>query len=78
VSALPRHWVLCLTLCTAMMTLSTQKVHHIPHTQVQILTRPLERVWDLTQAINVKGVWFGCKHAIVAMRNVSFTLLLCY
>jgi hypothetical protein len=30
-----------------------------------------ERIWDLTQAINVKGVWFGCKHAIIAMRNVS-------
>lgn len=23
-----------------------------------------EDVWDLTQAINVKGVYFGCKHAI--------------
>jgi hypothetical protein len=30
-----------------------------------------ERIWDLTQAINVKGVWFGCKHAVIAMRNVS-------
>lgn len=30
-----------------------------------------EKIWDLTQAINVKGVWFGCKHAIIAMRNVS-------
>jgi hypothetical protein len=29
-----------------------------------------ERIWDLTQAINVKGVWFGCKHAVIAMRNV--------
>ncbi|UZJ51026.1 hypothetical protein CBS101457_000346 [Exobasidium rhododendri] len=28
-----------------------------------------ERIWDLTQAINVKGVWWGCKHAIVAMRK---------
>lgn len=28
-----------------------------------------ERVWDLTQAINVKGVWFGCKYAILAMRE---------
>lgn len=23
-----------------------------------------EEIWDLTQAINVKGVYFGCKHAI--------------
>lgn len=49
-----------------------------------------EKIWDLTQNINVKGgeycrvriqtklirstaliVWFGCKHAILAMRNVS-------
>lgn len=30
-----------------------------------------EKIWDLTQAINVKGVWFGCKHAILAMRKVS-------
>ncbi len=30
-----------------------------------------ERVWDLTQAINVKGVWYGCKHAVLAMRKVG-------
>ncbi|KAI8647837.1 D123-domain-containing protein [Parasitella parasitica] len=28
-----------------------------------------ERVWDLTMDINVKGVWFGCKYAIIAMRK---------
>jgi NAD(P)-dependent dehydrogenase (short-subunit alcohol dehydrogenase family) len=28
-----------------------------------------ERVWDLTQAINVKGVWFGSKHAILSFRR---------
>jgi len=27
-----------------------------------------ERIWDLTMNINLKGVWFGCKHAIIAMR----------
>ncbi|RUS25959.1 hypothetical protein BC938DRAFT_471412 [Jimgerdemannia flammicorona] len=27
-----------------------------------------ERIWDLTMNINVKGVWFGCKYAIQAMR----------
>ena len=31
-----------------------------------------ERIWDLTQAINVKGVWYGCKHAIIAMRKVGY------
>lgn len=30
-----------------------------------------EKIWDLTQAINVKGVWYGCKYAVIAMRNVS-------
>lgn len=28
-----------------------------------------ENVWDLTHTINVKGVWWGCKYAIAAMRN---------
>ncbi|KAL0091296.1 short-chain dehydrogenase [Phycomyces blakesleeanus] len=28
-----------------------------------------ERIWDLTMGINVKGVWYGCKHAIIAMRK---------
>lgn len=28
-----------------------------------------ERIWDLTMQINVKGVWWGCKHAILAMRQ---------
>ena len=27
-----------------------------------------ERIWDLTMQINLKGVWWGCKHAITAMR----------
>lgn len=30
-----------------------------------------EKIWDLTHAINVKGLWFGGKHAIIAMRKVS-------
>ena len=28
-----------------------------------------EAVWDLTQKINVKGVWYGCKHAVLSMRR---------
>ncbi|TRM68425.1 hypothetical protein BD626DRAFT_481705 [Schizophyllum amplum] len=28
-----------------------------------------ERVWDLTMQINLKGVWWGCKYAILAMRQ---------
>lgn len=30
-----------------------------------------ESVWDLTMNINVKGVWFGCKHAIEALRRAG-------
>ena len=28
-----------------------------------------ERIWDLTMQINVKGVWWGSKYAILAMRE---------
>ena len=30
-----------------------------------------ESVWDLTMNINVKGVWYGCKHAIPALRRAG-------
>jgi NAD(P)-dependent dehydrogenase (short-subunit alcohol dehydrogenase family) len=30
-----------------------------------------EKVWDLTMNINVKGVWFGCRHAIPALRRAG-------
>lgn len=30
-----------------------------------------EKIWDLTMQINAKGVWWGCKYAILAMRNNS-------
>ena len=28
-----------------------------------------ENIWDLTHNINVKGVWFGSKHAVIGMRK---------
>lgn len=28
-----------------------------------------EKIWDLTMQINLKGVWWGCKYAIQAMRS---------
>ncbi|KAL1311332.1 hypothetical protein AAFC00_001509 [Neodothiora populina] len=28
-----------------------------------------EKIWDLTMNINVKGVWFGSKHAVLSMRK---------
>lgn len=28
-----------------------------------------EAIWDLTMNINVKGVWFGCKHAVLSFRR---------
>lgn len=30
-----------------------------------------EKIWDLTIQINVKGVWWGCKHAIPALRRAG-------
>lgn len=33
-------------------------------------TTPID-TWDRTMDINVKGVWFGCKHAIPAMRRTG-------
>lgn len=28
-----------------------------------------EKIWDLTHNINVKGVWYGCKHAVLSLRR---------
>ncbi|CAM1506130.1 Fc.00g057710.m01.CDS01 [Cosmosporella sp. VM-42] len=32
-----------------------------------------EAIWDMTQNINVKGVWFGCKHAVLSLRRHNKT-----
>ncbi|WPA96351.1 uncharacterized protein RHO25_000958 [Cercospora beticola] len=32
-----------------------------------------EKIWDLTQNINVKGVWFGSKHAVLSLRKYNKT-----
>ncbi|KAF7511309.1 hypothetical protein GJ744_004874 [Endocarpon pusillum] len=32
-----------------------------------------EKIWDLTHNINVKGVWFGSKHAVLSMRRHNKT-----
>lgn len=32
-----------------------------------------EAIWDLTMDINVKGVWFGSKHAVLAFRKHNKT-----
>ncbi|CAJ2504564.1 Uu.00g119580.m01.CDS01 [Anthostomella pinea] len=32
-----------------------------------------EDIWDLTMSINVKGVWYGCKHAVLALRRHNKT-----
>jgi len=32
-----------------------------------------EKIWDLTHNINVKGVWYGSKHAVLALRRNNKT-----
>ncbi len=41
----------------------------IMHAQDDDAVGTPEKIWDLTQAINVKGVWFGSKHAVLRMRR---------
>lgn len=43
----------------------------IMHSEDDDAVNTPEKIWDLTMNINVKGVWFGCKHAIIAMRQNS-------
>ncbi|KAL0631269.1 hypothetical protein Q9L58_009868 [Maublancomyces gigas] len=41
----------------------------IMHGEDNEATLTTEKVWDMTHDINVKGVWFGCKHAILSFRR---------
>lgn len=41
----------------------------IMHARDDDATQTPEAIWDLTHNINVKGVWFGCKHAVLALRR---------
>ena len=41
----------------------------IMHSQDDDAINTPEKIWDLTQSINVKGVWYGSKHAVLSMRK---------
>ncbi|KAL6721835.1 hypothetical protein ACLMJK_000940 [Lecanora helva] len=41
----------------------------IMHNDDADATSTPEKIWDLTHNINVKGVWFGSKHAVLSMRR---------
>ncbi|KAF9076492.1 hypothetical protein BDP27DRAFT_1255371 [Rhodocollybia butyracea] len=41
----------------------------IMHPQDDNALNTEESIWDLTMQINLKGVWWGCKYAILAMRQ---------
>lgn len=41
----------------------------IMHAQDEDAISTSEKIWDLTQSINVKGVWFGSKYAVLSMRK---------
>ncbi|KAI5847482.1 hypothetical protein BZA05DRAFT_124050 [Tricharina praecox] len=43
----------------------------IMHAQDDDAINTPEAIWDLTHNINVKGVWFGCKHAVLSFRRHS-------
>lgn len=45
----------------------------IMHAQDDDAVNTPEAIWDLTQNINVKGVWYGSKHAVLALRRHSKT-----
>ncbi|KAL8911762.1 MAG: hypothetical protein Q9172_007620, partial [Xanthocarpia lactea] len=41
----------------------------IMHAQDADALETEEKIWDLTMGINVKGVWWGCKYAVMSMRK---------
>ena len=41
----------------------------IMHAKDDDAINTLEDIWDLTHKINVKGVWYGSKHAVLSMRR---------
>lgn len=41
----------------------------IMHAEDDDAVNTAERIWDLTFAINCKGVWFGSKHAVLSFRK---------
>jgi NAD(P)-dependent dehydrogenase (short-subunit alcohol dehydrogenase family) len=41
----------------------------IMHADDADATGTTEKIWDLTMNINVKGVWFGSKHAVLSFRR---------
>ena len=41
----------------------------IMHTDDADAIETPEKIWDLTHNINVKGVWYGSKHAILSLRR---------
>lgn len=41
----------------------------VMHAQDDDAVNTPEAVWDLTHNINVKGVWYGCKHAVLSFRR---------
>ena len=43
----------------------------IMHAQDDDAVNTQEEIWDLTMAINLKGVWLGCKYGIPALRRAG-------
>jgi NAD(P)-dependent dehydrogenase (short-subunit alcohol dehydrogenase family) len=41
---------------------------YLPYVFADAVDTP-EKIWDMTQNINVKGVWFGSKHAVLSLRR---------
>lgn len=63
--------LVCETLAylTAILTISVMS--GIMHPADDNALNTEEKIWDLTMQINLKGVWWGCKYAILAMHKNS-------